>query len=96
MSSHLIESLATTTELADVFSDRSLLQAMLDFEIALAQAEAAVGLIPRDAAAVIASSTIESLDAAEIARAARSTGTVSIGFVDGTCHAGAIARSRER
>ena len=81
MSSHLIESLATTTELADVFSDRSLLQAMLDFEIALAQAEAAVGLIPRDAAAAIASSTIESLDAAEIARAARSTGTVSIGFV---------------
>jgi 3-carboxy-cis,cis-muconate cycloisomerase len=81
MSSHLIESLATTTELADVFSDRSLLQAMLDFEIALAQAEAAVGLIPRDAAAVIASSTIDSLDAAEIARAARSTGTVSIGFV---------------
>ena len=31
MSSHLIESLATTPELADVFSDRSLLQAMLDF-----------------------------------------------------------------
>ncbi len=81
MSSHLIESLATTTELADVFSDRSLLQAMLDFEIALAQAEAAVGLIPRDAAAAIASSTIDSLDAAEIGRSARSTGTVSIGFV---------------
>jgi 3-carboxy-cis,cis-muconate cycloisomerase len=81
MSSHLIESLATTTELADVFSDRSLLQAMLDFEIALAQAEAAVGLIPRDAAAAIASSTIDGLDAVEIGRSARSTGTVSIGFV---------------
>lgn len=81
MSSHLIDSLATTTELADVFSDRSLLQAMLDFEIGLAQAEAAVGLIPRDAAAAIASSTIDGLDAVEIGRSARSTGTVSIGFV---------------
>ena len=81
MSSHLIDSLATTTELADVFSDRSLLQAMLDFEIALARAEAEAGLIPTDAASAIATSTIDGLDAAEIARAARSTGTVSIGFV---------------
>ena len=81
MSSHLIESLATTTELAEVFSDRSLLQAMLDFEIALARAEAAAGLIPSGAATAIASSTIDGLDAAEIARTARGTGTVSIGFV---------------
>ena len=81
MSSHLIESLATTTELAEVFSDRALLQAMLDFEIALAQAEAAAGAIPLDAALAIASSTVDGLDAAEISRAARTTGTVSIGFV---------------
>ena len=81
MSSHLIESLATTTELAEVFSDRSLLQAMLEFEIALARAEAAAGLIPSGAATAISSSTIDGLDAAEIARTARGTGTVSIGFV---------------
>jgi len=36
----LIESLATTEPLADVFSDLSVLQAMLDFEVALARAEA--------------------------------------------------------
>ena len=96
MSSHLIDSLATTTELADVFSDRSLLQAMLDFEIALAQAEAAVGLIPRDAAAAIASSTIDSLDAAEIgARGTQHRDGVHR-FRHGTRHAGAIARSKER
>jgi hypothetical protein len=33
----LIESLATTEALADVFSDRSILRAMLDFEVALAR-----------------------------------------------------------
>ena len=37
-----------------VFADRSRLQAMLDFEAALAVAEAAVGVIPRDAAAIVA------------------------------------------
>ena len=35
----LIESLATTEPLAEIFSDLSVLQAMLDFEVALARAE---------------------------------------------------------
>ena len=46
MSSHLIDSLATTDALSEVFSDRSLLQSMLDFEAALARAEAKTGVIP--------------------------------------------------
>ncbi len=46
MSSRLIDSLATTDALAEVFSDRSILQAMLDFEAALARAEVKAGVIP--------------------------------------------------
>ena len=43
MAARLIEALATTEPLAELFSDRSVLQAMLDFEAALARAEARVG-----------------------------------------------------
>ncbi|MCB0202750.1 MAG: adenylosuccinate lyase, partial [Anaerolineae bacterium] len=42
-----------TDELRAVFSDESLLQCWLDFEAALARAEAAVGLVPASAAAEI-------------------------------------------
>ncbi len=54
MSGRLIESLATTPALAALFSDESVLQAMLEFEIALARAEARHGLIPMEAADAIA------------------------------------------
>jgi len=50
----LIESLATSEPLAEVFSDNSVLQAMLDFESALARAEARVGIVPKSAADQIA------------------------------------------
>jgi len=50
----LIESLATTELLAEVFSDISILQAMLDFEVALARAEAREGIVPKLAASRIA------------------------------------------
>ena len=53
MSSRLINSLATTQALASAFSDRALLQAMVDFEAALARAEAGLGLIPQTAADAI-------------------------------------------
>lgn len=53
MSVRLIESLATTEALARVFSDESMIRAMLDFEAALARAEARLGVIPATAAAVI-------------------------------------------
>jgi 3-carboxy-cis,cis-muconate cycloisomerase len=54
MPARLIDSLATTDALAELFSDRSILQAMLDFEVALARAEASVGVIPKSAVAAIA------------------------------------------
>ena len=46
MAARLIESLATTEAFAELFSDASVLQAMLDFEVGLARAEAKVGIIP--------------------------------------------------
>jgi 3-carboxy-cis,cis-muconate cycloisomerase len=54
MSIRLIDSLATTEALAGIFSDLSVLQAMLDFEVGLARAEARLGIIPSPAADVIA------------------------------------------
>ena len=51
----LIDSLATTEALAGVFSDRSVLQAMLEFEAALARAEERCGVIPPGTAKVITS-----------------------------------------
>ncbi len=53
MSGRLIESLATTPALAALFSDESVLQAMLEFETALARAEARTGVIPLHAADAI-------------------------------------------
>ena len=82
MSSRLIGSLATTDALAEVFSDQSVLQAMLDFEAALARAEAKAGVIPgRAAEAISAAASAKGLDAAAIARGARASGTVSIPLV---------------
>jgi len=54
LAARLIESLATTEPLAEVFSDVSILQAMLDFEVALARAEARVGIVPKSAAERVA------------------------------------------
>jgi 3-carboxy-cis,cis-muconate cycloisomerase len=51
----LIDSLTTTAPLAEIFSDESVLQALLDFEAALARAGARAGVIPRSAADAIQS-----------------------------------------
>ncbi len=78
----LIDSLATTDELADLFSDRAVLQAMLDFEIALARAAAEAGAIPPRAAESIAGAArVERFDAAALATAARQAGTPAVAFV---------------
>jgi 3-carboxy-cis,cis-muconate cycloisomerase len=82
MASRLIDSLATTDALAEVFSDRSILQAMLDFETALARAEVTAGVIPeRAAGAIAAAARAEYFDAEAIAREARDSGTASIPLV---------------
>ena len=69
MSVRLLESLATTDALADVFSDAALLSAMLRFEAALARAEARAGVVPASAADAIAAVPLEAFDAAALARA---------------------------
>jgi len=82
MASRLIDSLATTDALAEVFSDRSILQAMLDFEAALARAEVTAGVIPaRAVGAIAAAARAEHFDAEAIATEARDSGTVSIPLV---------------
>jgi 3-carboxy-cis,cis-muconate cycloisomerase len=71
MQVRLIDSLATTEPLAEVFSDRSMLQAMLDFEMALSRVEARLKIIPQAAAEVIA--TEANPDAFDIGALTRDT-----------------------
>jgi 3-carboxy-cis,cis-muconate cycloisomerase len=79
MSVRLIESLATTEPLAEIFSDVSVLQAMLDVEVALARAQAQLKIIPQSAARAIArAARAESFDAAQIARDSLRAGTPGI------------------
>jgi 3-carboxy-cis,cis-muconate cycloisomerase len=82
MSMRLIDSLATTPALADLFSDESVLRAMLDFESALARAEARTGVIPKDAAETItALAKPGSFDADALSSAAFRAGTPAIPLV---------------
>jgi 3-carboxy-cis,cis-muconate cycloisomerase len=64
----LIESLATTEALSEVFSDKSVLQAMLDFEIGLARVESGMGIIPESAARAIASVQADAFDIPKLSR----------------------------
>ncbi|MGA3205951.1 MAG: 3-carboxy-cis,cis-muconate cycloisomerase, partial [Bryobacteraceae bacterium] len=69
MFTRLIDSLAATAPLSQIFSDKVVLQSMLDFEAALARAEARLGVIPGDAAAAIASAAVtDGFDTAELVR----------------------------
>jgi 3-carboxy-cis,cis-muconate cycloisomerase len=78
----LIDSLATTPELAEIFSDTSIVQAMLDFETALARAEARVGIIPQSAAETITRvAQAEAFDAGQLAERSLRAGTMSIPLV---------------
>jgi 3-carboxy-cis,cis-muconate cycloisomerase len=82
MTGRLIESLATTEPMAQIFCDESVLQAMLEFEVALARAEARAGIIPRAAVGAIEKAAKASgFDIAELARAALGAGTPGIPLV---------------
>jgi 3-carboxy-cis,cis-muconate cycloisomerase len=75
----LIDGLATTGPLADLFSDDSLLQAMLEFEVALARAEARLGIVPASAAeAIQATAKAGNFDAAALVRDTLRGGTPGI------------------
>lgn len=78
----LIDSLASTEPLANLFSDTSILQAMLDFEVALASVESRLGIIPPAAADVItAASRPNAFNFTELSRGALRAGTPSIPLV---------------
>ena len=81
-----MDSLAATEALSEVFSDASVLQAMLDFEVALARAEARCGVIPAQAAKTIATVAVaesfDPSDVAELVRLSLRAGTPAIPFVN--------------
>ena len=68
-------SLFVPDAIAEATSDRAWVQAMLDFEGALARAEARAGVIPDEAAAAIsAACSAEGIDTNSLAREARAVG----------------------
>ena len=77
------EALFVPPSVREATGDAAWLQAMLDFEVALARAQARAGLIPEEAASEIASA---SLDPEEIARAGRATGNPAGALVDALDH----------
>jgi 3-carboxy-cis,cis-muconate cycloisomerase len=78
----VFESLYATDAMRDVFCDRARIARMLDFEAALAQAEAGVGIIPQAAADEIARQCDAGrFDLAAIAKASRNAGNLAIPLV---------------
>lgn len=78
----LISALASTPEMAAIFADVSVLQAMLDFEAALARAEAACGVVPHSAArAITLAARAEHFSAGELAQQGLRAGTLAIPLV---------------
>jgi 3-carboxy-cis,cis-muconate cycloisomerase len=82
MAGRLIESLATTDAFSELFSDGSVLQAMLQFESGLARAQARVGIVPQAAAdAITAAAKPEGFDPDQLARDGLRAGALPIPFV---------------
>jgi len=76
-----MDALGVTAEMAALFSDRAVLDAMLRFEAALARAQARLGMIPAAVAEAIAKLTAGDFDAAVIARDARQSASIVVPFV---------------
>jgi 3-carboxy-cis,cis-muconate cycloisomerase len=75
----LIDSLASTEPLAEIFSDRSILEAMLHFEVGLARVESRLGMIPQAAAeSIAAAANPDAFDVAALSRNALRAGTYGI------------------
>jgi 3-carboxy-cis,cis-muconate cycloisomerase len=78
----LLDSLFRSESVGRIFSDDTRLQRMLDFEAALARAEARMGVIPEAAARTIAAQCrVEKIDFADLARAAADAGNLAIPLV---------------
>jgi 3-carboxy-cis,cis-muconate cycloisomerase len=82
MSTRLIDCLAATKALSEIFSDRHILQTMLNFETALARAEAQVGVIPVEAASAITQAAAEQdFDIDKLVESSLRAGTPAIPMV---------------
>ena len=82
MASLLRDRSASTAEMIAAFGDEALVRAALDFEAALARASAAEGLVPADAAQVIARACTEAdFGVATLADEAAHAGTLAIALV---------------
>jgi 3-carboxy-cis,cis-muconate cycloisomerase len=79
---NLLDPLFRSTAVDNLFTDRATLQGMLDFEAALARAEARIGVIPAAAAAAIATKCrAELFDTAALAQGAARAGNIAIPLV---------------
>ncbi|MYZ49960.1 class-II fumarase/aspartase family protein [Propylenella binzhouense] len=81
LDSALYGDLFATAEMRAVFEDRRRLRAMLQVEIALARAEAALGIVPAELAARLAAIDPDALDIAAIGRLTADAGVPTIPFV---------------
>lgn len=82
MSNQLFDAYFTAPAMRAIFCDQGRVQGMLDFEAALARAEARVGLIPREAVAPIeAACCADSYDFSALAQAIATAGNSAIPLV---------------
>ncbi len=80
--SSIFEGFLSTPEVMQAFGERSFVEAMLQFEAALARAQAAVGMIPGSAAqSIIGTCKVELVDVAKIVRESARAGSLAIPLV---------------
>ena len=83
--SHLYASLFYQADMTEIFSDHALLKYMIQAEVALAKAQAQVGVIPESAAAIIAdvanTQGIQAIDFENLTIATGLAGNIAIPFV---------------
>jgi 3-carboxy-cis,cis-muconate cycloisomerase len=80
--SNVFEGFLSTPEVMGAFGDRNFVAAMLRFEAALAQAQAAAGLIPESAAqSIVGTCKVDLFDASKIVRESARSGSLAIPLV---------------
>ncbi len=80
--SSIFEGFLSTPEVMQAFGERSFVEAMLQFEAALARAQSAVGMIPGSAAqSIIGTCKVELFDVAKIVRESARAGSLAIPLV---------------
>jgi adenylosuccinate lyase len=81
--SNLYGHLWGTVELDAVFEERAMLQAWLDILAALARAQAALGIVPAEAAKAITDVSVDALDLELVTEHTRITGHSTLGLIRG-------------